>query len=194
MYVFGPGTVLDTWTAAFDCSPWTAHTGARASLRTPPGKGRELLYTPEERLRRDATAWTLVQAILAPFQFLVFLVSLALVIVFLTTGAAEVAATWSIVFKTLVLYAIMVTGAIWERVVFGRYLFAPAFFWEDVGSILVLALHTLYLAALASGQVEVQTLMMIALAAYASYVVNAGQFIVKFRRGRLDRRLGGRRT
>ena len=41
----------------------------------------------------------------------------------------------------------MVTGAIWEKVVFGRYLFAPAFFWEDVFSMLVLALHTAYLVA-----------------------------------------------
>ena len=33
-----------------------------------------------------------------------------------------------------VFYTIMVTGAIWEKVVFGQYLFAPAFFWEDVFS------------------------------------------------------------
>ena len=38
------------------------------------------LYTPEERVRRDATVWTLVQGILAPVQFLVFLVSLGLVL------------------------------------------------------------------------------------------------------------------
>ena len=37
------------------------------------------LYTAEERRRRDASGWTLVQGILAPLQFLVFLVSLALV-------------------------------------------------------------------------------------------------------------------
>ena len=191
MYVFGPGTVLDTWTAAVDCSPWSAHTGARACPPPPRENHRDPLYTPEERRRRDATPWTLVQAILAPFQFLVFLVSLALVVVFLSTGAAEAAAIWSIVFKTLVLYAIMITGAIWERVVFGRYLFAPAFFWEDLCSILVLVLHSLYLAALASGQVEVHTLMAIALAAYASYAVNAAQFVLKFRKGRSHRRLGG---
>ena len=34
------------------------------------------LYTAEERLRRDASPWTLVQGVLAPVQFLVFLVSL----------------------------------------------------------------------------------------------------------------------
>ena len=56
--------------------------------------------------------------------------------------------------KTLVLYTIMITGSIWEKEVFGRYLFAPAFFWEDVFSMLVLALHTAYLAALFTGWLD----------------------------------------
>ena len=38
------------------------------------------LYTAAERQRRDASRWTMVQAILAPFQFVVFLVSLVLVL------------------------------------------------------------------------------------------------------------------
>jgi hypothetical protein len=33
-----------------------------------------------------------------------------------------------VVVKTLALYTIMVTGCIWEKVVFGQYLFAPAFY------------------------------------------------------------------
>ncbi len=61
------------------------------------------------------------------------------------------AATVSIVVKTALLYTIMVTGAIWEKEVFGQYLFAPAFFWEDVFSFVVIALHTAYLAALWTG-------------------------------------------
>ena len=147
---------------------------------------RRPLYTPEERLRRDESPWTLVQGILAPVQFLVFLVSLYLVLRYLATGEGAVAATVSIVVKTLVLYAIMITGAIWERVVFGRYLFAPAFFWEDVFSMLVLALHTAYLVALATGALDTQGLMWLALAAYATYVINAGQFLIKLRAARLD--------
>jgi 3-vinyl bacteriochlorophyllide hydratase len=149
---------------------------------------RQPLYTPEQRRRRDGTAWTLVQGILAPVQFLVFLVSLALVLRFLATGEGEQAATLSIVAKTLILYTIMVTGAIWEKVVFGRYLFAPAFYWEDVFSMLVLALHTAYLAALAGGWLDARGLMLLALAAYATYVINAAQFILKLRAARLDER------
>ncbi|QWD69838.1 2-vinyl bacteriochlorophyllide hydratase [Polynucleobacter sp. UB-Siik-W21] len=144
------------------------------------------LYTPEERVRRDETKWTLVQGILAPIQFVVFLVSLYLVLRFLFTGEGDHAANISVVVKTLTLYTIMITGCIWEKVVFNCYLFAPAFFWEDVFSMLVLLLHTLYLVALGTGYLDPIQLMLLALAAYATYVINAGQFIWKLRMARLD--------
>jgi 3-vinyl bacteriochlorophyllide hydratase len=144
------------------------------------------LYTAAERLRRDRSRWTLVQGILAPLQFLVFLVSLALVVRFLLTGEGYEAATVSVVVKTLVLYTIMVTGSIWENEVFGCYLFAPAFFWEDVVSMGVIALHTAYLAALVWDWLTPSEMMLLALAAYASYVVNAAQFLWKLRAARLE--------
>ncbi|MBA4130808.1 MAG: 2-vinyl bacteriochlorophyllide hydratase [Hyphomicrobium sp.] len=144
------------------------------------------LYTAEERRRRDASPWTLVQGILAPVQFFVFLVSLWLVVRFLMTGEGETAATISVVVKTFVLYTIMITGSIWEKDVFGRYLFAPAFFWEDVVSMLVLALHTAYLYAVFTGWLGVEGQMWLALAAYATYVVNAAQFVWKLRMARLQ--------
>ncbi len=144
------------------------------------------LYTAEERRRRDASIWTLVQGILAPVQFLVFLISLWLVVRFLITGEGETAATLSVVVKTFVLYTIMITGSIWEKDVFGRYLFAPAFFWEDVVSMLVLALHTAYLYAVFTGWLGVEGQMWLALAAYAAYVINAAQFVWKLRMARLQ--------
>jgi 3-vinyl bacteriochlorophyllide hydratase len=155
---------------------------------TAPGAAvtRPPLYTAEQRVRRNQSRWTLVQGLLAPVQFVVFLVSLALVLRYLATGEGLWAATLSVVVKTLVLYTIMVTGAIWEKVVFGQYLFAPAFYWEDVFSMLVLALHTAYLAALATGALGAQGQMLLALAAYATYVVNAAQFVWKLRLARLD--------
>jgi 3-vinyl bacteriochlorophyllide hydratase len=147
---------------------------------------RQALYTPEERQRRDNTPWTLVQGVLAPLQFLVFLVSLFLVLRYLATGVGETAATVSVVIKTLILYLIMITGSIWEKVVFGKYLFARAFFWEDVFSMLVLALHTAYLVAVFTGFLDVRGQMLLALAAYAAYVVNATQFLLKLRAARLS--------
>ena len=129
--------------------------------------------------------WTLVQGILAPLQFLVFLISVGLITRYLATGEGLLAANISIVVKTLFLYTIMITGSIWEKVVFGKWLFADAFFWEDVVSMLVLALHTAYLVCLAYGLLSHQGLMLLALAAYASYAINATQFLLKLRAARL---------
>jgi len=154
--------------------------------QAPPRVRRLPLYTPAERARRDATRWTLVQGLLAPLQFLVFAVSLVLVLRYLATGHGYEAATVSILIKTGALYLIMVTGAIWEKVVFGQYLFAPAFFWEDVFSFAVIGLHTAYLYALFTDALARDALMLLALAAYATYLINAGQFILKLRAARLD--------
>lgn len=143
------------------------------------------LYTPEERARRDATVWTTVQGLLAPIQFVVFAISLALVLRYLWTGQGYEVATQSILLKTALLYTIMVTGAIWEKVVFGQYLLAPAFFWEDVFSFGVIFLHTLYLFALFNGWPSAAQ-MWIALAAYAAYCINAFQFVWKLRAARLQ--------
>jgi 3-vinyl bacteriochlorophyllide hydratase len=155
---------------------------SKRSART----GKSPLYTVEQRRLRDQSGWTLVQGVLAPVQFAVFVASLGLVLRYLHSGEGELAATASIVIKTMTLYAIMITGAIWEKVVFGRYLFAPVFFWEDMCSMLVLALHTAYLATLAFGWLDTRQQMLLALAAYASYVVNATQFILKLRAARLE--------
>ncbi len=155
----------------------------------PRAQSLNALYTPEQRARRDATKWTLVQGILAPVQFAVFLISLALVVRYLASGEGLWLATASIIAKTLVLYAIMITGSIWEQKVFGCYLFAPAFFWEDVFSFLVLALHSAYLVALFAGFGSPRQQMLLALAAYASYVINATQFVLKLRAARRDERV-----
>ena len=157
-----------------------SHPGSAAKAIPP------ALYMPEQRARRDATAWTLVQGVLAPIQFLVFLVSLVLVLRCMATGEGEQWALWSVVIKTLTLYTIMVTGCIWEKVVFGQYLFAPAFLWEDIFSMLVLALHTLYLFGWWNQNMSLQQQLSVALLAYFTYCINAGQFIWKLRAARLQ--------
>jgi 3-vinyl bacteriochlorophyllide hydratase len=143
------------------------------------------MYTPEERRRRDASPWTIVQGILAPLQLLAFLVSLWLVLQFLKTGEGAAAATTSVIVKTAFLYAIMITGAIWEREVFGVWLFAHSFFWEDVVSMGVIALHTAYLWAWLTGSLSLEGQMVLALVAYAAYAINALQFFLKLREARL---------
>ena len=142
------------------------------------------LYSADERRRRDASPWTLVQAWLAPLQFLAFAVSLFLVVRYLYDAQGLAAATLSVLIKTALLYAIMITGSLWERDVFGKYLFAHAFFWEDVVSMLVIALHSAYVVSLLCHWRSARALMLLALAAYASYAINATQFLIKFRAAR----------
>jgi 3-vinyl bacteriochlorophyllide hydratase len=143
------------------------------------------LYSAEERRRRDASPWTTVQGVLAPLQFVVCAISAWLVLRWLATGEGLALASASFVVKCALLYLIMVTGSVWEKAVFGRWLFAPAFFWEDVVSMVVIALHTACLVAMATGWLEPRAQMLLALAAYAAYVINAVQFLLKLRAARL---------
>jgi 3-vinyl bacteriochlorophyllide hydratase len=168
-------------------SPWSAHAGHLPFPGARRGPDvRRPLYTMEERLRRDASPWTMVQALMAPLQFLVFAVSLGLVIRYLVTGAGYEIATISILAKTAALYTIMITGSIWEKQVFGKWLFARAFFWEDVFSMLVLGLQTAYVGALLAGIGSPRQQMAIAIAAYAAYIINATQFLLKLRAARRE--------
>ena len=128
----------------------------------------------------------MVQGVLAPIQFFVFIGSAVLVVRYLLTGEGLTIATASVVLKTCLLYVIMVTGCIWEKEVFGVYLFAHSFYWEDMVSMLVLSLHTLYLVSLIFDLMSPRAQMWLALAAYSTYVINATQFILKLRRARLQ--------
>ena len=149
------------------------------------------LYTPSQRIIRDRTVWTKVQAILAPLQFIVCIISLTLVLRYLFTDEGYYIATVSIVVKSFLLFLIMVTGAIWEKVVFGQFLFAEAFFWEDVVSFFVIFFHGLYLYVLLSGDFLPTSQMSIALFAYFLYFINAFQFLRKLR---LARKSGQKRA
>jgi 3-vinyl bacteriochlorophyllide hydratase len=171
---------------SMDCCPWVGHAYGLDYSRPAQKIRPPFLYSPAERQRRDASPWTMVQGVLAPVQFAVFLTSLGLVLHYLLSGHGLEAATISVLVKTAFLLTIMITGAVWEHAVFGQYLFAPAFFWEDVFSFLVIALHLTYVAVLLTGAASAHGQMMIALAAYASYLINAGQFVLKLRAARRE--------
>jgi len=197
-------TSLNGWLDMIAPCPWSAHIGlsnvgthsawtGQTSLPfdlTPRTSARPAaqrpLYTKAERQRRDSSPWTIVQGVLAPVQFLAFAVSLILIARYMMTGQGYAVATGSILIKTGLLYAIMITGSIWEKVVFGKWLFARAFFWEDVFSMVVLSLQTTYLASLLLGLGTPAQQMFIAVAAYAAYAINAAQFLLKLRAARLE--------
>jgi 3-vinyl bacteriochlorophyllide hydratase len=173
----------------FDNSPWSATTGRSCGTVLPPVTSQ--VYTPEQRRRRDSSPWTTVQGLVAPLQFIAFIVSTGLVLRFLISGHGYGAATTSVVVKTGFLYAIMVTGSMWEKAVFGRYLLARAFFWEDMFSFVVIALHTAYLVALLTRALNSEQMMLLALTAFAAYLVNAAQFVLKLRAVRREAPVAG---
>jgi 3-vinyl bacteriochlorophyllide hydratase len=179
-------SVIDDLIDRIACCPWPATSGSDPLGRFAPAEAPRPLYTAEERRRRDATAWTTVQGVLAPIQFAVFLVSLGLVLNYLVTGHGYAAATASIILKTAILYVIMLTGSIWEKKVFDKFLFAQSFFWEDLVSLWVLVLHTGYLVGLLTGHASARQLMLLTLAAYFTYAVNATQFLLKLRSARRE--------
>ena len=61
-----------------------------------------------------------------------------------------------------------------------------AFFWEDIVSFFVIFLHLAYVAFLWANYLTEQSLMILALVAYFAYIVNAGQFLLKFKAQKLN--------
>ena len=178
-------SALDFLIDRFVACPWPATAGLNIQIEMSQPRARRPLYTVEERRRRDATPWTMVQGFLAPIQFAVFLVSAVLVLNYLSTGRGYELATASVIVKTAILYTIMLTGSIWEKKVFDKYLLAPSFFWEDIVSMLVLALHTAYLVALIAGWGSARR-MVLALAGTRPARSMRTQFVLKLRAARLE--------
>lgn len=145
-------------------------------------------YTPAQLERRDKSKWTLVQAILAPIQFLAFIISFALVVRYLLTGEGYEITTISVLIKISLLWLITVTGMIWEKEIFGQWFLAPQFFWEDVGNAVAMILHNVYFLARWQGWSD-QTVMALMLIAYIAYLFNCSQFVVKGLRARQQRQM-----
>ncbi|MCF8216605.1 MAG: 2-vinyl bacteriochlorophyllide hydratase [Chlorobium sp.] len=137
-------------------------------------------YTPEQLARRNASPWTKSQAILAPIQFLIFLAGLTVTWLYKQQIWIDDFGwiTFFVTLKTLMLFLIFVTGAFFEKEVFGAYAFAPEFFWEDFGSAIAMIVHISYFVLFFLGLDE-NLLIWTALLAYLSYLVNATQFVIR---------------
>jgi 3-vinyl bacteriochlorophyllide hydratase len=145
------------------------------------------MYTPEQLARREASRWTRVQIMLAPIQFLAFIISFILVIRYLQTGEGHLAATISIWIKIILIWVLTITGMLWEHDVYGHYFMAREFFWEDLGNLIAIITHNAYFVAQWIGMSE-RNVMLVMLFAYITYLFNAAQFIVKGVRSARQRR------
>jgi 3-vinyl bacteriochlorophyllide hydratase len=147
------------------------------------------IYTAEQLARRDASIWTKVQGVLAPIQFLAFLASFGLVLRYLTTGEGYEITNLSVLIKIALLWAITITGMIWEKEIFGHYFLAREFFWEDIGNAVAMLTHNIYFLAVALGWSR-DTVMGMMLVAYCTYLINCGQFVYKGIQAGRERRAG----
>ncbi|NTV91705.1 MAG: 2-vinyl bacteriochlorophyllide hydratase [Chlorobiaceae bacterium] len=137
-------------------------------------------YTPEQLARRNASVWTKVQGILAPIQFVMFLAGLTVTFLYKQNIWIDDFAwiTFFVSLKTFMLFLIFITGAFFEKEVFGAFAFAPEFFWEDFGSAIAMIVHITYFILFFRGLDE-NILIWTALLAYLSYLINAAQFLIR---------------
>lgn len=150
-----------------------------------------MMYTPDQLVRRERSKWTRVQIILAPIQFIAFLISFGLVIryLYLGTGDGYWAATISIWVKIALIWALTITGMLWEYDMYDHYFMAKEFFWEDLGNLIAILTHNAYFVAKWVGADE-STVMWVMVFAYITYLFNAAQFVVRgIRSGRQRRAL-----
>jgi 3-vinyl bacteriochlorophyllide hydratase len=137
-----------------------------------------MMYTADQLRRREASRWTRVQIILAPIQFVAFIISFALVIRYLVTGNGYMAATISVWIKIALIWALTITGMLWEYDMFDHYFLAKEFFWEDIGNLIAIITHNLYFVAQWMGA-DSRTVMWVMVFAYVTYLFNAVQFLAR---------------
>lgn len=145
------------------------------------------MYTPDQLRRREASRWTKVQIILAPIQFLAFIISFALVLRYLFTGEGYWVATVSVWIKIALIWVLTITGMLWEYDMYDHYFMAKEFFWEDLGNLIAIITHNLYFVAVWLGASK-DVIMWVMVFAYLTYLVNAGQFVARGIRSARQRR------
>jgi len=165
-------------------------TGSLLQLETRREQLTELMstYTVEQIERRQKSPWTLVQIIGAPIQLLFFFISAGFVIYTIdTNGLLKDITNLMVIIKVAIMYFMCITGMLWEKDVFDHYYFAPEFFWEDAITGVVMITHTLFIVGLVLN-VPDDAWKTLILVAYASYLINAGQYFWKFWKNRLKLR------
>jgi 3-vinyl bacteriochlorophyllide hydratase len=137
-------------------------------------------YTPEQLAKRNASVWTELQIILAPIQFIIFLIGVTLNTLY-ANNIGHIDFFWislAILFKTLFFAILFLTGMYFEKEIFDKWVYSPEFLWEDIGSTVAAFFHLLYFVLAWMGYPE-KLLVMEAYIAYLTYVINALQYLVR---------------
>jgi 3-vinyl bacteriochlorophyllide hydratase len=131
--------------------------------------------------RRRASVWTRVHPIFAIGQLGVFLVSVALLVLYYFHMASFKSVFLSVLIKIVFMIGAVVTGSLWEHDVFGAWWFAHDFFVEDVMTLNVFLLHIGFLVTAFKWPSNMNAVIGMLLFAYGIYALNVAQYIVQHR-------------
>jgi 3-vinyl bacteriochlorophyllide hydratase len=129
--------------------------------------------------RRAASVWTKIHPVFALGQLLAFCVSVALLIGYFRGGVSFDTVHQSVLVKVSLMIGAILTGALWEKDVFGAYWFAPEFLAEDTMTVIVFILHVAYLAMVVAHPDNLTAQVGMLIVAYSVYIFNVGQYVVR---------------
>ncbi len=138
--------------------------------------------------RRAASIWTRIHPVFALAQLFVFCVSVSLLAAYLLHAVPYVAVHVSVLVKIGLMLGAVITGALWEHDVYGRWWFAPEFIIEDMMTANVFALHVGYLVVAYAWPANGPAVLSILGVAYGVYALNVAQYIVQHRTSMRARR------
>jgi 3-vinyl bacteriochlorophyllide hydratase len=127
--------------------------------------------------RRRASIWTLIHPLFAIGQLLAFFVSVGLFVAYLRGSVPFHVVHVSVLVKVGLMVGAVLTGAFWERDVFGYWWFAPEFLFEDVMTLIVFITQLTYLAMVFFHPHMMNAIIGILAVAYLVYIGNVAQYI-----------------
>jgi 3-vinyl bacteriochlorophyllide hydratase len=138
-------------------------------------------YGDSEKMvaRRAASVWTKIHPIFALGQLLAFFVSVGLLVGYFRGAVSFETVHQSVLVKVALMFGAIITGALWEKDVFGAYWFAPEFMSEDTMTVNVFILHAAYLGFAAAHPENVTLQIGMLIVAYGVYIANVAQYVVR---------------
>ncbi len=129
--------------------------------------------------RRSASVWTKIHPVFALGQLLAFFVSVGLLIGYFRGSVSFDVVHESVLLKVALMVGAIVTGALWEKDVFGHYWFAPEFMGEDTMTVNVFILHLGYLTMVLAHPQNITAQIGTLLVAYTVYIANVAQYVLR---------------
>jgi 3-vinyl bacteriochlorophyllide hydratase len=129
--------------------------------------------------RRAASLWTRIHPVFALAQLAAFFVSVGLLVAYFRGAVSFDAVHQSVIVKVTLMLGAIVTGALWEKDVFGKYWFAPEFMGEDTMTVNVFILHIAYLVMAYTHPDNITAQIGTLIVAYGVYIANVAQYVLR---------------